>query len=298
MSGVRKIEHAKLRVPDVERSVSFYTDVMGLVELDRTDNAVYLGCGYDDHFDLAVVPGDGGVDHVAVRVDDPTQFGTMADRLADADVSVGRTDGVDPGEVETLRFPLPSGVEIELVRMDDAAYLHPAYPRGGANPGSGPLDLDHANLASTRVEADATFLRDALGFDLSDVRHSGETWVQAFTRLGDHHHDVALTSDDDPDNTLHHLAWHVSSIEGIKDLADRLAATEPSLEMGAIGRHQAGGCIFAYFLEPGGNRFELCTEMPTLDGDTDVTFRDADAEDSSISAWGELAVPESFASGS
>ena len=298
MSGVRKIEHARLRVPDVQSSVAFCTDVLGLVKLESDDDAVYLGCGYDKHFDLAVTSGDGGVDHVAVRVDDRSTFETMAERLTERDVDVHRTDGTEPGEVDVLRFPLLGGTEIELVRMDDSEYIHPAYPSSRSGAGAGPINLDHANLASTRVEADATFLRDVLEFGISDVRHSGETWIQAFTRLGSHHHDVALTADDDPRRTLHHIAWHVPSIEGIKVLADRLAPTEWSLEMGAIGRHQAGGCIFAYLIEPGGNRFELCTEMPTLDDDTEVTFRDANAEDSSISAWGDLEVPSSFGAGS
>jgi hypothetical protein len=88
------------------------------------------------------------------------------------------------------------------------------------------------------------------------------------------------------------------SIQRIKSFADRLATEATALEMGGIGRHQAGGCIFAYFREPGGNRFELCTEMPTLDADTAVTYRDADAEESSISAWGPVVVPSSFGEGS
>lgn len=298
MVGVRKLEHAELRVPDVERSTSFFTEVMGLIELERNEDTIYLGCGYDSHFDLAVAPGERGVEHVAVRVNTEREFEMMANRLEDADEPFDRLENADPGEEVALRFSLPSGVNIELVRMSSAEYSHPAYPVRDGAPGHAPLDLDHVNLSSSRVEMDATFLRDVLGFRLSDVRYSGETWLQAFTRLGDHHHDIALTFSEDSDHTLHHIAWDVASIEEIRMFADRLASTDTKLEMGGIGRHQAGGCLFAYFHEPGGNRFEFCANMSTLDDDTEVTFRDADAEKSSISAWGELPVPASFKEGS
>jgi len=297
MSGVRKIEHARVRVRNLTESLIFYRDVMGLVELERDDEAVYLGCGYDGGYDLAVTESGTGVEHVAVRVDDPDRFAELEDRLSAAEVELQRLEDAEPGEELALRFSLPSGVEMELVRVDHGEYLHPAAPEHGRRPGHAPLDLDHANLATTRVKADTEFLRN-LGFQLSDVRYSGDEWIQTFVRLGDHHHDVALTGVDDSSDTLHHLAWEMPSIQRIKSFADRLATEATALEMGGIGRHQAGGCIFAYFREPGGNRFELCTEMPTLDADTAVTYRDADAEESSISAWGPVVVPSSFGEGS
>lgn len=48
MADTHRIEHARIGVENLKTAVSFYRDALGLVELEQTDDVVYLGCGRDD----------------------------------------------------------------------------------------------------------------------------------------------------------------------------------------------------------------------------------------------------------
>ena len=93
MTGLQRIEHAKVHVTDLDRALDFYVDAMGLVEIDRDDGTVYLGCGFDDNFDFAVSEGGTGIEHFAVRATDAAAVDEYENRLDAEGVSVERVDG-------------------------------------------------------------------------------------------------------------------------------------------------------------------------------------------------------------
>lgn len=294
MSGVRKLEHAVLRVTDLETAVEFYTDVLGLVELDRDDGVVYLGCGLDENYDLGLVEGGTGVEHVAIRVDEPGQIETYEARLADADADVRRTDGREPNQVDGVRFTLPSGVDVEFVTVADDGYLHPTEAVGDRL-GVAPLDLDHCNLMSHAVDEDVRFLTEHADFAVSDkIVDADGSSVQSWLRWDEFHHDAGFTETTDPDETLHHLGFRMDSMEHIKRTLDHLARHGYELELGP-SRHNAGSNLFAYFWAPGGNRVELSAEMATVDPGADTGVRELSEEDNTVSSWGGGVSPtESF----
>ncbi|WP_338727475.1 VOC family protein [Haladaptatus sp. DJG-WS-42] len=297
MSGAQKLEHATLRVTNLPEAVVFYTDVMGLVELSRLDGRVYLGTGIDEHYDLAVEEGGTGVEHFAIRVSDESVLDDYAERLVARGISTARHDGTEPGQDAGLRFTLPSGVSMEFVVVPKRRYAH--VTEGGASKTDcGPVDLDHITLATSSPKRDAEFLRDALGFRISDAAEqpSGE-WGLAFTRFGAYHHDVGLIQSDNDAWNLFHLAWTFSSFDHMKLFADNLARHGYPLEMG-MNRHYFGDNLFAYFREPGGNRFEITAEMATVDEDTPTYIHTAASErENVVAAWGGIALPESMKEG-
>lgn len=287
---VQMVDHGVLRVTDLDRATRFYRDVMGLVELDRRDGVVYLGCGLDDHFDIGLTEGGTGLDHFALRVGETT-FDALADRHPYAD----RTDGDDPGQERGLAFSLPSGIDLEFVTLDQERYQHisdTAHPDRGSH---APLDADHVNLASTRVQDDVEFIRDELGFDVSEIQRDADSgqWELVFTRYGDYHHDVAFTLVDDPEASLHHFAFTMESTDHLKSFVDHLVRHDFELEAG-VSRHRAGNNVFAYFFSPGGNRIELSAEMAQLPPDTETVVRE---ETFTFTSWGGISIPESFTKG-
>jgi catechol 2,3-dioxygenase len=294
MVGVKKLERAKLGVMDVGAAVEFYTDALGLNEIARKEGVVYLGCGYDDRYDIAIEAGDTGVEHFSVRVPDRTVIEAVTDSLASEGVRVDELPGDQFGREQAIRFDLPTGITITLVTMEPSGYVHASQPTELGRAVQGPVDLDHITLLSMDLEKDATFLRDVVGFDISDVRTSRQgVWQQAFLRRGDYHHDVAMIAADDHEVNLHHLAWRFVDINHLKLLVDHLAATGNELEVG-IGRHHRGSNIFSYLWSQGGNRMELTTEMATLDEDTPTTWHEGRDEDAGLSAWGGIIPPDSF----
>ncbi|WP_436933761.1 VOC family protein [Halovenus marina] len=298
MTGTRVLEHTVLRVTDVDDALAFYTDVMGLVELARDDDIVYLGCGLDENYDLGLVEGGTGVEHFAIRVPDSETLADYETRLQDAGVDVTRTDGGEYSQDEGIRFSLPSGVDMELVTVEDPDYLHPTQAAEGRG-GIAPRNLDHINLMSHIVDEDVDFLTEHVDFKVSDkIVHDDGSSFQSWLRFGRFHHDAGFTESDDPDETLHHLGFDLDSMEHIKRFCDRLAQHGYRLELGP-SRHNAGSNLFAYFWGPGGNRIELSAEMATLDEAAETGVRELSDTDNTVSSWGgDVQPPESFSGGS
>jgi catechol 2,3-dioxygenase len=293
MSGVKKFEHATLHVTDLEDAVEFYTEVVGLVELERDDDTVYLGCGFDENYDVGLVEGGTGVEHFAIRVDDTEALAAYESRLDDAGVAVERTDGAEPNQAEGVRFTLPSGVDMELVAVADNDYHHPTKTVGERDR-LAPRDVDHINLMSWDVDRDMDFLVEHLEFAVSDkiVGESGFT-IQAWLRQGEFHHDVGLSTADNVAYSLHHLSFEMEGIEHIKAFCDRLTEHGYQLELGP-SRHNAGANNFAYLWTPGGNRIELTAEMATVGDGAETGVREINREDNTVSSWGGVVPTPKF----
>lgn len=298
MSGVKRLEHATLRVTDLEAAVSFYTDVLGLVELEHQGDTVYLGCGLDENYDIGLIEGKTGLDHFAIRVDDPATVDAFADRLQNEDITIERTGGVEPNQETGVRFSLPTGVDMEFVTVGDTDYHHPTDTVG--NRGAiAPLDVDHVNIMSWDVDRDTAFLTEHAGFTVSDeIQGESGFRIQAWLRHGQFHHDVGISTADNVVNTLHHLSFEVDSIEHIKRLCDRLTEYGHQLELGP-SRHNAGANNFAYLWTPGGNRIEFTAEMATVDAGASKGVREINREKNTVSSWGGVEpTPEFLEQGS
>ena len=75
---ITQVAYAELAVDDLEESVGFHTDVVGMNELGRENNHVNLGCGVDGRCDLVLHGGGTGVRVVALEVestDDLDRYG-------------------------------------------------------------------------------------------------------------------------------------------------------------------------------------------------------------------------------
>lgn len=295
MVGIQRIEHAELYVEDLESAVEFYTDVFGLEEYDRRSDSVYLTCGYDDRYDFVVTEGGTGVDHFAIRLDSLEQLESYTEAVKSSGTTIEDTHNGEDGLIAGVRFALPSGIETELVVVDNPHYRR-ANEAMAPRSGVAPVDLDHITIMSDSIREDVAFLEEKLDFKLSEIHKlDANTWRFAWTRFGNQHHDVAFVNSDELDWTLHHLAWTMTSIDHIKSLADRMSQHGHQIEVG-VSRHTVGSNIFAYFKEPGGNRFELSTEMATLDETTKTRINEPD--DNVLSSWGGVRPPESYSNGS
>lgn len=291
-------EHAEIRVNDLGQALDFYKGVMGLVEIAREDGVTYLGCGSDENYDLAVREGGTGLEHFAIRVDSEESLERYAARLSKQGVKGSQQDDAEPGQERGLRFDLPGGPTMELVLVRDNRYLEPHRPAYPRRSGFGPLDSDHINLSVTDPRRTISFLHEVLDFKISDVTEPEPGfWPAAWMRWGNYHHDVGVFLTDNPAETLHHVAFAMSGIEHMKMAADMMADAGVRLELGP-GRHPIGPNLFIYFLEPGGNRFELSAEGAVVDPRTPTRYWTGLHE--TLDAWGDAhnRLPDTFMKGS
>jgi catechol 2,3-dioxygenase len=113
------VGHVHLKVRDVERSIDFYTEVLGLGVTERYGRFAFLSYG-TRHHDVAVqeVEADPsghesgvGLYHAAFEVDSTDALAAVFDRLREGYV---RVSPVDHGISKALYFDDPDGNGIEV----------------------------------------------------------------------------------------------------------------------------------------------------------------------------------------
>ncbi|MEZ5525289.1 MAG: lactoylglutathione lyase [Pseudomonadales bacterium] len=129
-----RILHTMLRVGDLQRSVDFYTNVLGMRLLRQSDNEEYkytlAFVGYGDEADEAVLEltynwGESDYDlgnafgHIAIEVDDVY---SACERIREKGGQVTREPGpVKGGTTEIAFVKDPDGYAIELISARHAA---------------------------------------------------------------------------------------------------------------------------------------------------------------------------------
>ncbi len=265
---IARLDHVALGTNDPERMSSFYGELLGLAQVGRSGDWIYLATGTTPGYELALGPGPVGLDHFGLAVADHETLGEASERLDAIGVEVVPVETAHgPGVVEGIRFVLPSGHIAEMV-VSDAPEVFRATPliehRHFA--GAGPAPIEHLTLTCGDVEGTAGFLTEALGFRLTEsVQPVGQPWFNAFLRCRDRHHDLAFFASDDGDLPgLNHLCFAVPSVVHVVRVADLLAAQGIALDA-SLGRHVNGNNIFIYFKDPDGNRIEVNTDMAQID---------------------------------
>ena len=128
-----RLLHTMLRVGDLQRSIDFYTNVLGMKLLRTSENPEYkyslAFVGYGEESETAVIEltYNWGVDsydlgnaygHIALGVDD---VATTCDRIRNAGGNVTREAGPVKGGSTIIAFVEdPDGYKIELIENKDA----------------------------------------------------------------------------------------------------------------------------------------------------------------------------------
>lgn len=125
MSAVKKLLHTRMRVNDLDRTVKFYTDALGLTvgrrhTSPRGAQLVFLTApGSQEEIELCYMPGAPAVQvqpdlvHLAFEVDDLEQFAVEAARkgypLSDGPTKTGSGSRI-------AFIDAPEGYEVELIQ--------------------------------------------------------------------------------------------------------------------------------------------------------------------------------------
>jgi catechol 2,3-dioxygenase-like lactoylglutathione lyase family enzyme len=148
--GIFQLNHAVLFVGDLQRSLAFYTDVLGFRQVDMggLKGAAFLKAAdsTNDH-DLGLFEAAGagpsgagrgtvGLYHLAWEVDTLDEMQRVALRLAEADALTGSSDH---GTTKSLYGRDPDGLEFEIVWIIPADLLTDADRDAGTR--IRPLDL-------------------------------------------------------------------------------------------------------------------------------------------------------------
>ena len=249
--SVKRLGHATLTTPDIDRQIAYYTEVVGLTLVERTKDRAYLACKMGLEA-IALEPGRGNaLSRLAFQVAPETDLGEVSRALAKDGVKAERASGISPGVAEAVVFTDPKGTKIEI--FSDYVFAKD----DGRTAGIMPLKLGHVAYRVDDVQKIVKFYCDVLGFRVSDWRDD----TFAFLRCNTDHHTVNFVHDAEPQ--LHHIAFEVKDWAEIQRAAETLARHDIHLVWGP-GRHIIGHNIAIYHRNADKVRVEFFCEMDQM----------------------------------
>jgi catechol 2,3-dioxygenase-like lactoylglutathione lyase family enzyme len=251
MIQVRRLGHATLTTPDIDRQIAYYVEVVGLTLVARDRQRAYLATRQGLEA-VALAPGPpNALSALSFQVAPGTDLAEVARALSADGIKCERRTGISPGIAEAIVFTDPKGTTVEIF----AEYAFAAEDRTQA--GIAPLKLGHVAYRVNDVQAIVKFYTDVLGFRVSDWRDS----TFAFLRCGPDHHTVNFVVDEVPQ--LHHIAFEVKDWAEIQRACEWLAKNGIRLVWGP-GRHIIGHNIAIYHRNADKARVEFFTEMDQM----------------------------------
>jgi catechol 2,3-dioxygenase-like lactoylglutathione lyase family enzyme len=278
---VTRVAHVAIEVPDVDRTVEFYERYIGLAEVERDGDTVYLTCN-DRHHELIVMPspsGETGLNHLGLEVSDVAE--AVAGAVAAGADAIGPVD--EPGIGQAAMVKDPFGFTWKLFNgMQTVPRPEPlAVPR--------PHTFSHYNLAAPDVAGLSAFIVDGLGMVPSDWLGSKADpfvcWFHA-PLPGSLHHGIAIINT--PTVQLHHMSFEYESVGDVAKRVDNYVTRDRVLVWG-MGRHGTGGGIFSYVEDPAGLMIELSAEMIRIGEDSRWSEAEVwDMDDPrGVNSWGD-----------
>lgn len=279
--GYRRLAYVALNVTDIERSVAFYRDLVGLTVTESGQNVVALRCSRDHHNLMLYRAAKPGIKRIGLEV------GRIADVTIGRDHVEGLGYPVEEIAVEELRalriaagfrFRLPSsGLCIELFAQ--MMLLAQAY-----QPTVAKIErLGHVVLNVSDFESTVKALTENMGFRVSDYVPGFAAFLRCFPNPL--HHSLAILAGSD--NHLNHLNFMVTDIDDVGRAMNRMKKAGVEIVFGP-GRHQPSESIFLYFLDPDRITVEYSFGMETF---PEVGAREArllEPVPETLDTWGGL----------
>ncbi|MEE9416725.1 MAG: catechol 2,3-dioxygenase [Acidimicrobiales bacterium] len=276
-TGILRLGHADIRVPDLELALAYYTQVVGLVETLRTDDRAYLKA-WDEHQHHSLILTSAstyGLNGLGFKVASRDDLDDLASRVAATGIEVGRFGAgeLGPGSGSTARFVAPSGHTVDLVhgmeQVGNGLPLLNPPPAPDGLIGMHPPRIDHIFLMCEDVDGITEFFRDVLDFRLTEqiLADDGHR-LAGFLERSHSPHDIAFITG--PNGAFHHLAFWVDDWNDLRHAADTCAYHGVKIDAGPTRHGATRGCGL-YFFDPAGNRNEVYTGGYWFDPDDEPT---------------------------
>lgn len=267
---IAHLDHVELFTPKPDESLWFFRDVVGLDEVYRQGQSVYLRC-YSDYqkFSLKLTENrQPGLGKVAWRAMSAPALERRAKAVAATGLGKGWSNG-DYGIGRTYRFETPDGHNMEMF-YEQERYIAPPgqesalrnQPAKFTGRGVGVKRIDHLALLCGSVAKTRAFMEHSLGFRVREqvVFNKGQTEIGSWMAVTNVHHNCALVTDvragGQRAGRLHHYGMWVDNRDEVLRAADIYRENGVFIEAGP-SRHNLSQAFYLYAYEPGGNRVEV-----------------------------------------
>lgn len=266
ITGVMRPGHFQMRVMDLEESVRFYGEVLGLIETgrDAAGRVYFKAWDERDHHSVILRRADrAGVDLIGFKVADKKTLDRLEGGLNAYGVT---TERIRSGELletgERVRFEIPTGHLVELYAEkshvgNGIPSLNPDPWAPAAERGIAPIRYDHCLLYGPDIDGARKIFCEVLGFYMVEhvLLEDGKTDLATWLACSNKAHDIAFVRHQEP-GKLHHVSFLLESWEKVLRAADICSMNRVPLDFGP-SRHGATRGTTLYGFDPSGNRFEV-----------------------------------------
>ena len=251
MIRVKKIAHASYELPDLEKQIEYYTEILGLSLIAREKDAVYLASTVDHHSVVLRNGSQAQCVRLGFQIGPEDDLDAFEKQVQGQGVKTERRRDPEPSISDMVVFQDPKGTVMEVFKRGEFAGQR--WP----NRGIVPHKLGHVAFHVTDVKHVTKFYCDVLGFRESD-------WMAdffSFLRCGPDHHTINLMQTGA--NRHFHTAFELRDWSHMQTACDFLSLNGYKLIWGP-GRHGIGHNLFAYHRAPNGLITELFAELDRM----------------------------------
>ena len=255
----------QLKVLDLEKTLDFYVNVLGLDEVGRTRDGRVMLKAYDefDHHSVVLRAADeAGLDFVAFKAADPESLAEIKKKTIEFgyDVEEIPADTDQPGFGRRYSFMISTGHNFQVFSDVELADSTPQLvnPDIWTDPPRGmrAQRMDHIMLYGPNIAEAERFCREAFGMYVPEICNTSDgkrlaSWITGSNKS----HDLAFVEYPKA-GRLHHLAFFLQDWTDVGNAADLIAIYHLKLDIGPT-RHAITRGHSIYFWEPSGNRIEV-----------------------------------------
>lgn len=284
-----KLGYAAINVTDLDRSIAFYRDLMGLDLVEKKADVAYLRCSSDHHNLVLYRAETAGLKRVANKVESADDLKAayeffLAEGLSPTWLCMEECSELNQGPTFRVLEP-QSGVMFEF--YDRMTFLAEAYQPKLTKIAR----IGHVVVGSPNYEKAVHNLSTLFNMAISDFVEHKFTWMRCFPNPL--HHTFAIGNSNR--NHLHHINFMVTDIDDIGCAFNRMKKAGVEIVFGP-GRHLPSTSIFLYFLDPDGMTIEFSFGMELLPEETARLPRMLEMHPRTMDIWGS-APQERFGKG-
>lgn len=251
MIGVKKISHASYEVPDLERQIEYYQNILGLTLTGRDKDSVYLANTLDHHAVILKHGPQARCTAIGFQIGPDDDLDAFEKQTAAKGIRTTRKKDAAPTVGDMVTFEDIKGTVMEVFKQSEQQ-RQPFQPNGIV-----PHKLGHVAFHVTDAQAATRFYCDVLGFRVSD-------WMGdffSFLRCGPDHHTINLV--ETGKNKHFHTAFELRDWAHMQTACDFLSRNGYKILWGP-GRHGIGHNLFTYHRSPNGLITELFAELDQM----------------------------------
>ena len=255
----------QLRVLDLDKTLDFYVNVLGLDEVGRTEDGRVMLKAFDefDHHSVTLrLADEAGLDFVAFKAACPDTLEEIKEKTIafgyEVTEKAANTD--QPGFGKRYSFQISTGHIFEVYFDVDLAAETPQIknPDIWTKPPRGmrAQRMDHFLLYGPNIAEAERFCKEVFGMFVPEVCNLEDgnrlaSWITSSNKP----HDLAFVEYPQA-GKLHHLGFFLQDWRDVGDAADLIAINHLKLDIGPT-RHAITRGHSIYFWEPSGNRIEV-----------------------------------------